>query len=84
MLQKSEIVLRHKISSEEIQPYQLRSGEESLLLTKYQCYGDAWSIFIKHSDIKEEFFMKHESSSLRSMKRREGVFSPKAQKRYVQ
>jgi hypothetical protein len=27
--------------------------------------------------------MKHKSSSLRSMKRREGVFSPKAQKRYV-
>jgi hypothetical protein len=26
---------------------------------------------------------KHEYSSLRSMKRREGVFSPKAQKRYV-
>jgi hypothetical protein len=29
------------------------------------------------------FFTKHKSSSLRSMKRREGVFSPKAQKRYV-
>jgi hypothetical protein len=28
-------------------------------------------------------FTKHKSSSLRSMKRREGVFSPKAQKRYV-
>jgi hypothetical protein len=27
--------------------------------------------------------MKHKDSSLRSMKRREGVFSPKAQKRYV-
>jgi hypothetical protein len=27
--------------------------------------------------------MKHKSCSLRSMKRREGVFSPKAQKRYV-
>jgi hypothetical protein len=27
--------------------------------------------------------MKHKSPSLRSMKRREGVFSPKAQKRYV-
>jgi hypothetical protein len=31
----------------------------------------------------EDFFMKHKGSSLRSMKRREGVFSPKAQKRYV-
>jgi hypothetical protein len=29
------------------------------------------------------FFTKHESSYLRSMKRREGVFSPKAKKRYV-
>jgi hypothetical protein len=29
------------------------------------------------------FFMKHGSLSLRSMKRREGVFSPKAQKPYV-
>jgi hypothetical protein len=29
-------------------------------------------------------FTKHKSSSLRSMKRREGVFSPQAQKRYVQ
>jgi hypothetical protein len=27
--------------------------------------------------------MKHKYSSLRVMKRREGVFSPKAQKRYV-
>jgi hypothetical protein len=29
-------------------------------------------------------FTKHKSSSLRSMKRREGVFSLQAQKRYVQ
>jgi hypothetical protein len=29
-------------------------------------------------------FTKHKSSSLRSMKRREGVFSPQAQKWYVQ
>jgi hypothetical protein len=29
-------------------------------------------------------FTKHKSSSLRSMKRREGIFSPQAQKRYVQ
>jgi hypothetical protein len=28
-------------------------------------------------------FTKHKGSSLRSMKRREGVFSPKAQKQYV-
>jgi hypothetical protein len=27
--------------------------------------------------------MRHKNSSLRSMKKREGVFSPKAQKRYV-
>jgi hypothetical protein len=29
-------------------------------------------------------FTKHKSSSLQSMKRREGVFSPQAQKQYVQ
>jgi hypothetical protein len=51
--EKSEIVLRHEISFEEIRLYQLLSGGESLLLTKYQCYGDAWSIFIKYFDIKE-------------------------------
>jgi hypothetical protein len=54
--------------------------------------------FTKHSDVEEKnllltkhyvfatiggFFTKHKSPSLRSMKRREGVFSPKAQKRYV-
>jgi hypothetical protein len=31
----------------------------------------------------EDDSTKHKNSSLRSMKRREGVFSPKAQKRYV-
>ena len=30
-----------------------------------------------------DILTKHKYSSLRSMKRREGVFSPKAQKRYV-
>jgi hypothetical protein len=30
-----------------------------------------------------DIFTKHKYSSLRSMKRREGVFSPKAQKWYV-
>jgi hypothetical protein len=30
-----------------------------------------------------DILMKHKYSSLRVMKRREGVFSPKAQKRYV-
>jgi hypothetical protein len=50
--------------------------------------------FTKHSDVEkksivdealmflprlEDFFTKHKSPSLRSMKRREGVFSPKAQ-----
>jgi predicted transcriptional regulator len=30
-----------------------------------------------------DVFARHKNSSLRSMKRREGVFSPKAQKRYV-
>jgi hypothetical protein len=30
-----------------------------------------------------DILTRHKNSSLRSMKRREGVFSPKAQKRYV-
>jgi hypothetical protein len=38
---------------------------------------------LKFFEMIGEFFTKHKSSSLRSMKRREGVFSPKAQKRYV-
>jgi hypothetical protein len=53
---------------------------------------------MKHYDMEEEgllltsindfasmggFFMKHKNFSLRSMKRREGVFSPKDQKQYV-
>jgi hypothetical protein len=37
-------------------------------------HGNTWGVTI---------FTKHKSSSLRSMKRREGVFSPKAQKWYV-
>jgi hypothetical protein len=36
-------------------------------------------MFLRSVDI----LTKHKYSSLRSMKRREGVFSPKAQKRYV-
>jgi hypothetical protein len=54
--------------------------------------------FTKHYDMEEKsivdealkffaamggFFTKHKSSSLRSMKRREVVFSPRAKKRYV-
>jgi hypothetical protein len=36
-------------------------------------------MFLQSVDV----FTRHKSSSLRSMKRREGVFSPKAQKWYV-
>jgi hypothetical protein len=36
-----------------------------------------------HSLRGMDILTKHKYSSLRSMKRREGVFSPKAQKRYV-
>jgi hypothetical protein len=39
---------------------------------------EAW-MFLQSLDI----FTRHESFSLRSMKRREGVFSPKAEKWYV-
>jgi hypothetical protein len=48
------------------------------IFTKVGCFYEAW-MFLRSMDI----FTKHESFSLRSMKRREGVFSPKAQKRYV-
>jgi hypothetical protein len=49
--------------------YCLRSND---VFTKLGCSLQSMDILTKH---------KH--SSLRSMKRREGVFSPKAQKRYV-
>jgi hypothetical protein len=45
---------------------------------KHWCFYEAW-IFLRSVDI----LTKHKYSSLRNMKRREGVFSPKAQKRYV-
>jgi hypothetical protein len=48
------------------------------VLTKHGCFYEAW-MFLRSMDI----FKKHVSFSLRSMKRREGVFSPKAQKRHV-
>jgi hypothetical protein len=43
----------------------------SLVTKEWILFCEAW------------IFLKHGSFSLRSMKRREGVFSPKAQKRYV-
>jgi hypothetical protein len=42
--------------------------------TKHGCFYEAW-MFLRSMDI----FMNHKSFSLQSMKRREGVFSPKAQ-----
>jgi hypothetical protein len=48
------------------------------ILTKHECFYEPW-MFLRSTNI----FTKHGSFSLRSMKRREGVFSPKAQKRYV-
>jgi hypothetical protein len=69
MLRKNEDVLRHKA---------LRNTASSALLQKKgSLVYEAW-IFLRSMDI----FTKHGSFSLRSMKRREGVFSPKAQKRY--
>jgi hypothetical protein len=48
------------------------------VFTKYGYFYEA-SMLLRSMDM----FMKHGSFSLRSMKRREGVFSPKAKKRYV-
>jgi hypothetical protein len=45
---------------------------------KHGYFYEAW-MFLRGLEI----FTKHGSFSLRSMKRREVVFSPKAQKRYV-
>jgi hypothetical protein len=52
---------------------------------KHGCFYEVW-IFLRSTVVflrSMDIFTKHESFSLRSMKRREGVFSPKAQKRYV-
>jgi hypothetical protein len=77
MLRKNENVLRHKISFEKynfIGPVTkegipcLRSMD---IFTKHGCFYEAW-MFLRSMDL----------FSLGSMKRREGVFSPKAQKRY--
>ena len=77
MLYKNENVLSHKVSWE-IQFHQLCCKRRDPLFTKHGCFYEAW-IFLQSMDV----FTKHEFFSLRSMKRREGVFSPKAQKRYV-
>jgi hypothetical protein len=56
-----------------------RNAALSALLQKKGSFVYEAGMFLRSMDI----FMKHRSFSLRSMKRREGVFSPKAQKRYV-
>jgi hypothetical protein len=72
MLRRNENVLRHKISFEKYmllhQPCHKRRD----------LFSEAW-IFFRSMGI----FTKYGSFSFRSMKRREGVFSPKAQKWYV-
>jgi hypothetical protein len=77
MFYKNENVLSHKVSWE-IQFHQLCCKRRDPLFTKHGCFYEAW-MFLRSMDI----FMKHGSFSLRSMKRREGVFSLKAKKRYV-
>jgi hypothetical protein len=55
------------------------------IFTKHGCFYEVW-IFLRRTDVflqSMDIFTKHGSFSLQSMKRREGVFSPKAQKRYV-
>jgi hypothetical protein len=81
MLYKNENVLRHKVSWE-MQFHQLCCKKRIPCLrsmdvfTKYGYFYEAW-MFLRSMDI----FTKHGSFSLWSMKRWEGVFSPKAQKR---
>jgi hypothetical protein len=74
---KNEDVLRHKVSWE-IQLRRLYCKRRDHLFTKMGSFYEAW-IFSRSMDI----FTKHRFFSLWSMKRREGVFSPKAQKLYV-
>ena len=76
MLCKNENVLRHKVSWE-IQFHQPCCKRRDPFFTKLGCFYEAW-MFLRSMDI----FTKHESFSLWSMKRREGVFSPEAQKQY--
>jgi hypothetical protein len=68
MLYKSENMLSHKVYS----------FISSVAKEGIPCLYEAW-MYLRSMDI----LTKHGSFSLRSMKRREGVFSPKAQKRYV-
>ena len=69
-----EAVPRHKIIIEEAYLRQM----------KIRCFYEMWIFFTKHEYFLRGLvvFMKHGYSS-RNKKRREGVFSPKAQKRYV-
>jgi hypothetical protein len=68
MLYKSENMLRHKVYN-----FISSVAKEGIL-----CLNEAW-MYLRSMYI----LTKYGSFSLRSIKRREGVFSPKAQKRYV-
>jgi hypothetical protein len=68
---KNEKVLRHKSK--------LRITTSSVLIWKKGSIVYEASMFLRSVDV----LTRDKNSSLRSMKRREGVFSPKAQKRYV-
>jgi hypothetical protein len=68
---KSEKVLRHKSK--------LKITASSVLIWKKRPIVYEASTFLRSVDV----LTKDKNSSLRSMKRREGVFSPMAQKRHV-
>jgi hypothetical protein len=70
MIYKNEKVLRHS---------ELRITASSVLLRKKGSIVYEALMFLRSVDV----LARHKNSSLRSMKRREGVFSPKAQKQYV-
>jgi hypothetical protein len=82
MLCKNENVPRHKAKKYSFVSSVAKEGIPYLqsmdVFTKYGNFYEAW-VFLRSMDI----FTKYGSFSLRSMKRREGVFSTKAQKRYV-
>jgi hypothetical protein len=82
MLCKNENMTRHKAEKYSFVSSVAKEGIPCLrsmdVFTKSGNFYEAW-LFLRSMDI----FTKHGSLSLRSMKRREGDFSPKAQKGYV-
>jgi hypothetical protein len=58
--------------------FRRNSAKGTKIIIEEACLYEDWLLILRRLDV----FMKY-GYYLRSMKRREGVFSPKAQKRYV-